>query len=772
MFYSPILPEGRTPPARTMRPRGARRGGNAQPALQKAMATTRAAGLAGTAPWLAGLSMACLVAMVWTLAGAMPWPLLAGWTFLIVAINWIAIRVRRPGERLFARPRLRSVPLAIAESGLHAGLWAVLPLIAHPIATDARLTIAAALTVLMAGALFLAVAPLAVPVWLGMLAAGLAFALLPGIDPLPAPVLLLLPAYAAAILIGCRAVGHMLATHLATAVAEGDARERIALLLKEYEDQGVGWLWQIDAANLLTYVSPRICVLLGRSTSQLVGQSLPVILGCDARLGASIDARQPFSGLEVEVATPAGMRWVSLSGNPVVDPAGGCPGFRGVGVDITEARRSQDRLTQLASVDALTGLPNRQRLREIFSDAIAETARTGRACAILFLDLDAFKPVNDTFGHSIGDAVLRIVAQRLNAEIGRLGQIGRVGGDEFALLLRDGTDREGVEALARRLIASIAEPFLFDKGEIRIGISVGCAFAPVDGLSIDDLLLKADLALYEAKSQGRGTFRLFDTRMQHAAEARLRLEQDLRNALNRNELRIAYQPIVAARSLDIIGFEALLRWQHPERGLIPPADFIPQAEDAGLIGRIGAWVVEQACRDAAFWPDAMFVSVNLSPRQLADPGLPNAVKDALARARLQPNRLELEVTESVFMGDSETALDVLRGLRALGIGIALDDFGTGYSSLGYLNRTIFHTLKIDGSLTRNAATLSETGAIIAAVVSLADGFGMQITAEGVETPDDLTRMRGFGCHRLQGYLFGRPMWHAETLSFTVVHSAD
>jgi diguanylate cyclase (GGDEF)-like protein len=769
MFYSPIIAERRRKRPATDPIWGAVAMRDESDA---GAAHARATALARTLPRLAGLGLLGLAAMLTALAGIAAPLALGGWALAVAAINLVALRTPRRGERLFAHPAPRPLATSIAYAAIHALLWAALPLLIQPADAAARLTIVAGLATMLAGALLLAAAPRAALGWIAILAAGLVCALLPAPGLLPGGVLLLLAGYAATLAGGSLAIGRMLAAAAATALAERNTRESIAQLLKEYEDQGVGWLWQIDAANLLTYVSPRICVLLGRSTTQLVGQSLPVVLGCDPRLGDAIVARTSFGNLDVEVATPSGVRWVSLSGNPVVDATGTYRGFRGVGTDITEARRSQDRLTQLASIDVLTGLPNRQRLREIFAEAIAETARTGRPCAILFLDLDGFKPVNDTFGHSIGDAVLRIVAQRLHAEVGGLGRIGRVGGDEFALLLHDGRDRASVETLARRLIASIAEPFLFDKGEIRIGISVGCAFAPVDGLSIDDLLLKADLALYEAKSQGRGTFRLFDTQMQRDAEARVRLEQDLRRAIDNDQLRIAYQPILSATTQQVLGFEALLRWHHPERGAIPPADFIPLAEDCGLIGRIGAWVVEQACRDAACWPEPLFVSVNVSPRQLLDPGLPLAVGEALARTRLQADRLELEVTESVFMGDSDGSLDVLRRLRGLGVGIALDDFGTGYSSLGYLNKTIFHTLKIDGSFVRDAGTRSETRAIIAAIVSLANSFSMQITAEGIETADDLARMRDFGCHRLQGYLFGRPMWHEETLELLYPEEGD
>lgn len=758
MFHGSIRPDPDFPSA-AVRLRAAEAG------TRTAADTLRAEGLCLTAPWVGGLSVACALAVLWSLGEQLSPVPLALWAGLVVATNWVTVRARRRAAGWGGSRLLRSTWWAVAEAAIHAGLWTALPAFSFQHQdTTTQIVLTAAICTMMAGAVLHAIVPVAAVAWAAILGAALVWALHNAPGGIPAGLALLAPIYLIVILVGCLAVERLLSKHLDIAAQERASRESIGLLLKEYEDQGVGWLWQIDAANLLTYVSPRICVLLGRSTSQLIGQSLPVVLGCDPRLGGSIVAREAFNQLEIEVDTPAGPRCVALSGTPIVAAEGGYQGFRGVGTDVTEIRRSQERLTQLASIDMLTGLPNRQRMREIFADAIGRAERGSDACALMFLDLDGFKPVNDTFGHSIGDSVLRTVAQRLQAEVGTAGLIGRVGGDEFALLLHDGSSRKGVEALGRRLIAAIAEPFAFDKGEIRVGISVGCAFAPVDGATTDDLLLKADLALYEAKSQGRGAFCLFDARMQRDAEARLKLEQDLRKALERKQLRIAYQPIVSAETQDVLGFEALLRWQHPERGLVSPTEFVPLAEETGLIARIGAWVLEQATRDAADWPDHMFVSVNVSPRQLLEPGLPHVVGEALTHARLQPNRLELEVTESVFMSDSDGSLDVLRRLRTLGVGIALDDFGTGYSSLGYLNRTIFHTLKIDGSFVRDAAHKPETNAIIGTIVDLANKFRMAITAEGIETAADFERMRNFGCHKLQGYLFGKPMWHAETLA--------
>jgi predicted signal transduction protein with EAL and GGDEF domain len=332
-----------------------------------------------------------------------------------------------------------------------------------------------------------------------------------------------------------------------------------------------------------------------------------------------------------------------------------------------------------------------------------------------------------------------------------------MGGDEFAIVIKDAQSRKMVETLAERVIAAIAEPYHIDKAEIRIGVSIGCAFGPVDGQSVDDLIQKADLALYQAKARGRGTCCFFNADMASEAEDRLRLEQDLKTGLKTGQFRLLYQPLISAADQSLMGFEALIRWHHPTRGVVPPNQFIALAEESGLIMELGDWVIEEACRAAACWPEHITVAVNISAKQLIFPALPNTVNESIRRHRLQPNRLELEVTESVFMGDSVNALDVLKRLRALGVGIALDDFGTGYSSLGYLNKAVFHKLKIDGSFVREAADNRETVAIIQSIVQLAKSFRMTVTAEGVETADEFTRMRDLGCHQIQGYLFGRPM---------------
>ncbi|MEO6114301.1 MAG: EAL domain-containing protein, partial [Sphingomicrobium sp.] len=479
--------------------------------------------------------------------------------------------------------------------------------------------------------------------------------------------------------------------------------------------------------------------------------------GGHAELGRVLLERQAFNSLEMELKTARGPRWVSIAGDPIIDTAGRFEGFRGVGSDITDVRQTQERLTHLANMDVLSGLPNRGRVRQLLGDALRTAVTSKVPCAIMFLDLDGFKPVNDTFGHPKGDAVLQAVAKRLCDDVGEDGHVGRMGGDEFAIVITDAQSRHKVEHLADQIIRSIAEPYMIDQTEIRIGVSIGCAFGPIDGATVDDLILKADLALYEAKGAGRGVAKYFSSELQTEQDDRVRLETDLRSALGARQFHLVYQPLVNAKTQKLVGFEALIRWNHPQRGLVPPNVFIPVAEEAGLMPVIGEWVIEEACRAAASWPEPITVALNISPKQISMPALPNIVSQAIGRHKIQANRLELEVTEGVFLGDNGATLDVLRRLRTLGVGIALDDFGTGYSSIGYLNKAVFHKLKIDGSFVREAGSRPENVAIIQSIVQLAKSFRMSITAEGVETAEDFERMRDLGCDTIQGYLFGRPL---------------
>ncbi|QLC20803.1 EAL domain-containing protein [Parasphingopyxis sp. CP4] len=690
----------------------------------------------------------------------LPLQLLLAWLAMIIAATYFSARwlnqtsmVRRSDQL-----PLRKIQIAIADSTLRACLWISMPLYAGLTGAPINYAYTGGLVAMMiVSGVSVAVIPTAVILWVSALAAGLAIAGFYGAQGGILPGIAVLAAYSAAALVGFILLARSWQGQIDRAGVLAAKRADIRYLLQEYEDRGAGWLWQVDGQYQLTYVSPRMGELLGTATYQLLGKSLAGALGTQAGIGELLAKRERFTKFEIELGQTKNRRWITLSGSPIIDENGEFQGYRGVGLDITDSKSSHAKLQHLANLDVLTGLPNRSRVRTLLDTALSDAKDRGIPCAILFLDLDGFKPVNDTFGHPKGDAVLKTVARRLTDIVGNRGTVGRIGGDEFAVVVDDAQSRVAVEALSEKLIAAVSEPYMIDNVQIRIGLSVGCAYGPIDGDTVDDLVRKADLALYHAKSMGRATFCNFDPQMQVAAEERVRLEHDMRQAINTDQFNLLYQPLVSSQTQRVTGFEALLRWNHPTRGPISPAVFIPIAEESGLVEELGNWVLHQACQDAATWPEDITVAVNVSPIQLVGPALPATVSEALRKSRMQPNRLELEVTESVFMSGAGNAVDVLKRLRGLGVGIALDDFGTGYSSLGYLNKAVFHKLKIDGSFVREAATREETVSIIKAIVMLANSFRLSITAEGVETADDFNRMRDLGCHQIQGYLFGRPM---------------
>jgi len=437
--------------------------------------------------------------------------------------------------------------------------------------------------------------------------------------------------------------------------------------------------------------------------------------------------------------------------------------------DITERRQAEARIEFLAHHDVLTGLPNRVLLRDRFEQALARAQRSQKLVAMLFLDLDNFKRVNDTLGHVAGDQLLLEAVKRLTHSTRDSDTISRQGGDEFILLLNEIPDMETVERVAADILRLLAEPVEIYGHAMNASCSIGIAMYPQDGSDFDSLLQKADTAMYNAKDAGRNTYRFFDDRMNRQAREHLMLQNRLHQALYRAELQLHYQPQLDADSGKVTGVEALLRWNNPELGDISPARFIPVAEDSGLIVPIGAWVIEQSCRQAQTWRQAglpdIIMSVNLSALQFRRAGLIETVAGALARSGLPPHLLELELTESILLQDVENTLDTVRQLKALGIRLAIDDFGTGYSSLSYLKRFAVDRLKIDQSFVRDIHTDPDDAAIVSAIIQLARSLRLGNIAEGVETAEQLAFLREAGCSEVQGYLFSRPLAPAAMDAF-------
>ncbi|MFN3591920.1 MAG: putative bifunctional diguanylate cyclase/phosphodiesterase, partial [Thermaurantiacus sp.] len=535
-----------------------------------------------------------------------------------------------------------------------------------------------------------------------------------------------------------------------------EQEEVVRLLLNEFEANGSDWLFEYDSEGRLTFASTRFADALRRPVEEVIGSHWSSFLRdpkTRAQFRQIIRDGQPYRDVLLRVEIEGETRWWQLSGTPKFDASGTLTGYRGVGSDVTDRQRSAERIAELATFDALTGLVNRR----IINTAIADGIRNPEGVALLFVDLDRFKAVNDSLGHGAGDQLLVEVARRLRDVVGAEGQVGRLGGDEFAVVLRN-RDLEAATALGQRVIDALCAPYAIGDKKAVIGASVGLAVGPDDGDSVEALMRAADLALYDVKGKGRGSVRHYDRAMHQRAEHRRSLELDLRQALDLGQLRLAYQPIVDALDERVVGFEALMRWHHPSQGDVPPSVFIPIAEETGQIGRMGRWALNEACRSASSWPRHIKLSVNLSPVQFDDPCLVDDVSDALRRHRILPSRLELELTESLFLEERPQTMDTLRRLHDLGVGFALDDFGTGYSSLGYLQKIAFSRIKIDRSFVRaSTSENTESSAIIQAIVALADRLGMETTAEGTETRAEFEAMRRLGCAQIQGFYFGRPM---------------
>jgi diguanylate cyclase (GGDEF)-like protein/PAS domain S-box-containing protein len=542
---------------------------------------------------------------------------------------------------------------------------------------------------------------------------------------------------------------------------------RADALLDEFETSGKGWFWETGREGKLSYISDSVARGLGREPADLIDRPFTDLISSENSEGAAspsertlgfyLSSHVAFQDLIVRAKTK-NETWWSLSGRPVHDEIGRFFGFRGFASDLTQMRQSEVELDRLARQDALTGLANRQALRRALDDALVSAVRRKHRCSMFLLDLDRFKAVNDTLGHPAGDTLLRLVALRLRDVIGKAGQVGRLGGDEFEVVLPSASDKTELSKLAQGIIDSLSRPYTINGTAVSIGASIGVVTSDYDDRTSDDLMRDADLALYAAKAAGKGCFRFFEVEMHDAARQRQLMESDLRVALEESQFRLVYQPCVDASSEAVTGFEALIRWEHPERGPVSPVEFIPLAEEIGLINEIGEWVLRTACAEAAKWPEAISVAVNLSPVQFKSHALPTLVRMILSDTGLPAKRLELEITEGVFLSNDDHVHEMIASLKAIGVKLALDDFGTGYSSLSYLQRVPFDKIKIDRSFVTGASDLQgRNAALIRAMVGLASDLKMQTTAEGVETPEELQLVRDLGCSLVQGYIFGRPM---------------
>jgi diguanylate cyclase (GGDEF)-like protein/PAS domain S-box-containing protein len=522
------------------------------------------------------------------------------------------------------------------------------------------------------------------------------------------------------------------------------------------------WIWETDTDLRFTYFSSRFGDVTGIAAAAVLGKSLDQFFFSDA--GTDICEILRETGFQTTFRdlrccyhdAEGASRFCRLAGRPILDQGGAIIGYRGTATDITREVEAHAKASHLALHDALTELPNRVLLRERLNTALSLCRRENVTVSLLCIDLDHFKSVNDTSGHGAGDMLLKQVADRLRACVRSDETVARLGGDEFAVVQVGREGPEDTTALCRRILDCMNAPFQLEGQEFHVGASIGVAVAPKDGDHHEQLHKSADIALYRAKQAGRGTFRCFEAEMDAELQSRKALEQDLRQAQERGEFAMYYQPQISVDGQHLSGVEALLRWRHPKHGLISPLRFVPLAEETGLINAIGKWALQEACTQAMKWP-GISLAVNLSAVQFKGSELVEIVRTTLSDTGLEPHRLELEITETVLLHDTRAALSILNDLKRLGVRVAMDDFGTGYSSMAYLNSFPFDKIKIDRSFISDLNKSDKSNAIVRSVISLGRSLGMVTTAEGVETLEQFAFLKSEGCQQIQGHYFGMAM---------------
>lgn len=550
--------------------------------------------------------------------------------------------------------------------------------------------------------------------------------------------------------------------------------ETIRILLRDFEENASDWLWETNTEGEIKHVSPRFAEVARQPPSAIQGDLLAFMAGGDHTLRRvrpaegdvfeplrrRMIARKPFRDMVMPVNMGGERRWWSMTGKPVQDSSGRFIGYRGVGSDVTAVHRSRERIAYLARHDSLTDLANRTEFNNVLTLLLSESAQP--SAALLCLDLDQFKAVNDSYGHGLGDSVLRAVAHRIRGAIRDRDVAARLGGDEFSIVLPSDDEFEAT-AIADRIIDRVSRPYKFDGVTVEIGVTIGIALAPRDGKTPETLYRNADLALYRAKDAGRGTWRLFDPTMDRQLQDRRGLQRDIKSALRNDQLFVEFQPVIELATRSVVGLEALVRWKHPDRDIISPGDFIEIAERSGLIGAITAFVLSEAAALVAQLPSFVAVAVNLSPLHLREAWLVDQVSEIIRHAGVAPDRIEFEVTETAVLETEGRTIDNLHRLRALGCRIAIDDFGTGYSSLATLSRFPFDRLKIDRSFINDLENNAADAPIVKAIIDLSQTMGLRVTAEGVETERQADILTRYQCDDIQGFLYSPPVRKAEVL---------
>jgi diguanylate cyclase (GGDEF)-like protein len=699
--------------------------------------------------------------VLWTYAPDIPLGLWIWFAVLcgvcgLAMLNWW----KRRG-RTVVTASSRSLHRATLHAALLSGVWAVMQLLWFPNANiDQQITIATLVTGMIgAGSFVLSPLPYASLAWVALFTLGAQGGLWLSRGSSFAGMALLIGLYSPMVLIGAFSAWRKSTALIQAQTQSAQQEQMLAVLLQDFEQNAGDALWETDSRGELRHASARLQELLRLPAHATPAGTLLEHLARRCPQGAEqlqqlMSSGQPFRNLQLPMQNERGTTHLLMNGKCLTSESGEFLGWRGVLSDVTEKVNSEQMLRQLAHTDSLTGLANRFMLRETLSRLVAQK----RPLALLAIDLDRFKAINDNHGHSTGDAILRVAATRLKSCAAADDTlVARLGGDEFALVVSTHPDVQSVQALAQRLVDVLAEPIKINSRLLRVGASVGITFQNQEPVTLDDLLVQADMALYAAKDAGRGRWARYTPILGDISRRRLAIEQGLRTAQQRGELALHWQPKVDLSGWHVTGAEALMRWTHPKLGPISPGEFITVAEQCGMIDALGQWALREACRAGTGALAGLTVSVNVSPIQLQSPGFLDYLNEALAESGLPPGRLELELTESVFIEDPEQTLHVLNTVRNLGVRLALDDFGTGYSSLSYLRSFPFDTLKIDRAFVTELMSRENSLAIVRMIAELAATLGMRTVCEGIETLDQMQAVRAAGCNEIQGYLFSPPI---------------
>ncbi|MDT7522795.1 EAL domain-containing protein [Rhodoferax sp. TBRC 17198] len=715
---------------------------------------------------LANIGSAGLI--LWTFAPDIGWELLL-WFAGILTLCLFALRSWRAS---LGRQFTHASPSTLHKATLHAmllsGVWAFIPLFWFPGASDSQqLIIATLLTGMIgAGGFVLNPLPLASMAYVAVFSASTLAALLSGNRPVYSAVAAFISVYAPLVTLGALSAWRKSAA-LMNAESQSQRQEQmISVLLSDFEQNAGDALWETDAAGRLVHISPKLCELLQLREAQVAGTTwMGVFVPMDAdgavALSEALASGKPFKELPLSFDSAAGKRYIQINGKALLDEQGQLSGWRGVVSDVTEKVQSTNLLRQLAHTDSLTGLTNRFKLRESLAQRVADQ----QPLALLAIDLDRFKAINDRHGHSAGDEVLRLIAQRLQQQLAPDAMVARLGGDEFAVVLWTPEDIEQAPAVGRRLVNLLQEPLNLAVRRLTVGGSVGFTISRGEPITLDELMAQADIALYAAKGAGRSQCVAYTPELGAINQRRATLEHSLRQALHRQELQLYWQPKVCLRTRAIVGAETLMRWRHPVLGWISPGEFIPIAEQSGMITALGSWALLEACRMHSSALRGLTVSVNVSSIQLRDENFVAVLQDAIAEFRVDPTQLELELTESVFLDSADQALAMLHTLKKTGVKLAMDDFGTGYSSLSYLRSFPFDTLKIDRAFVIELVEKKDAEAVVHMITGLAQTLGMRTVCEGVETPEQLHAIQRAGCDEVQGYIVAKPMPLQEFVAF-------